>query len=38
MMDIGSLDVIKSYVSDNHIIVNNHLGWGYTVTKIVEST
>ena len=35
---INSLDVVKSYLSENLIIVDNHLGWGYTMTKILEST
>ena len=38
MTVIGSLDVIKSYVSENDIIVNNHLGREYGMTKILEST
>ena len=32
MTVIGSLDVVKCYVSENHVLVNNHLGWGYGMT------
>ena len=38
MTVIGSLNVVKSYVLENHVIVNNHLGREYSMTKILEST